>query len=534
VLLIRATQAIARRRGAVAIALLAVAPASLGLPGEALAGRHSASSARPRPRGKRPPVILDARCVPASACTSGPHRVQVGGRLQLTGARLRPGLKVLFPAQATKRGRQSRARRLRSVSSRLRRSRSRLIVVVPRGAGSGRIVVVAGGRRSRPFGPIYVVRATRKSKVPPPATPGSGSAGSPSGSPFDGAGMWIWYVSQSDGGSANAIASHAKSAGIGTVFVKSGDGSTNYWTQFSSDFVSALKAQGLKVCAWQYVYGRFPEGEADLGAKAVQAGADCLVIDAESEYEGRYGPAQRYIRKLRADVGPDFPVGLASFPYVDYHPNLPYSVFMGPGGAQYNAPQMYWKAIGTSVDTVYAHTWMHNRIYGRALFPLGQTYQDPPSSDLTRFRQLALGYGFTGLSWWDWQETSQRGWSALSAPAPAPTGFTPADAYPSLGPGAKGDEVIWLQQHLATAVSSTPINGSFDSSTQQALSSFQSSKGLPPTGRTDPATWQAVLALAPAPVDWTGGSGSTGAGGGGSAGNGGSTGASGPSGASGQ
>ena len=94
--------------------------------------------------------------------------------------------------------------------------------------------------------------------------------------------------------------------------------------------------------------------------------------------------------------------------------------------------------------------------------------------------------------------------------------------------------MIWLQQHLATAVSSTPINGSFDSSTQQALSSFQSSKGLPPTGRTDPATWQAVLALAPAPVDWTGGSGSTGAGGGGSAGNGGSTGASGPSGPSGQ
>jgi hypothetical protein len=343
--------------------------------------------------------------------------------------------------------------------------------------------------------------------------------------------MWIWYVSKSEGGTPDAIASRAKAAGIATVFVKSADGSSNYWTQFSSDFVSALKTRGLKVCAWQYVYGRVPEGEADLGARAVQAGADCLVIDAEAEYEGRYASAQRYIRKLRADVGPDFPVGLASFPYVDYHPTLPYSVFLGPGGAQYNAPQMYWKAIGTSVDNVYTHTWTHNRIYARQLFPLGQTYQDPPASDILRFRQLAQGYGFTGLSWWDWQETSSATWDALSSPAPAATGFTPANSFPTLGPGAKGDEVIWLQQHLASANSSTPVNGTFDSATEQSLTSFQSSKGLPPTGRTDPATWQAVLTLSPVAVDWTGGGGSSGAGG--NPGGSGSTGASGASGGAG-
>jgi len=530
VLVIRATQALARPRGALATALVAAIPAFLGPAGQA-AGKGTAPA---RPSASRPPVILDARCVPASTCNSGPHRVQVGGRLQLTGARLRPGMKVLFPRKKAAGKKAHRSRRVRTVNSRLRAASGRLVVVVPRGAGSGRIVVVAAGRRSRPFGPIYVVRKSRKSKARTPTAPGAGALGSPSGSPFDGAGMWIWYVSQSSGGSPDAIAAQAKSAGIGTVFVKSGDGSTNYWSQFSQSFVSALKSQGLKVCAWQYVYGRFPEAEADLGAKAVQAGADCLVIDAESEYEGRYAEAQRYIRKLRSDVGPNFPVGLASFPYVDYHPTLPYSVFLGPGGAQYNAPQMYWKAIGTSVDTVYSHTWMHNRIYGRALFPLGQTYQSPPAKDIVRFRQLAQAYGLTGLSWWDWQETSPSIWSALGGTPPALSGFTPADAYPALGPGSKGDEVIWLQQHLASAEPSTPINGTFDAATQQALTSFQSSKGLPATGRTDPGTWQAVLALAVTPVDWTAGtgSGSTGGGGsgGGSSGNGGNTGASGTSG----
>ncbi len=70
------------------------------------------------------------------------------------------------------------------------------------------------------------------------------------------------------------------------------------------------------------------------------------MIDAEGHYEGRYAQAPTYMRTLRALVGPDYPIALAAFPYVDYHPAFPFSVFLGPGGAQYNAPQLYWKTIG--------------------------------------------------------------------------------------------------------------------------------------------------------------------------------------------
>ena len=66
------------------------------------------------------------------------------------------------------------------------------------------------------------------------------------------------------------------------------------------------------------------------------------MIDAESSYEGRYRQAYRYIHKLRRLVGAGFPLGLSSFPYADYHPTFPYSVFLGTGGAQYNLPQIYW------------------------------------------------------------------------------------------------------------------------------------------------------------------------------------------------
>ena len=78
--------------------------------------------------------------------------------------------------------------------------------------------------------------------------------------------------------------------------------------------------------------------------------------------------------QLRTLIGANFPVALAGFPYVDYHPAFPYSVFLGPGGAQFNTPQMYWLDIGTSVDAVYAHTLSFNRVYGRTIIPLGQTY----------------------------------------------------------------------------------------------------------------------------------------------------------------
>ena len=43
--------------------------------------------------------------------------------------------------------------------------------------------------------------------------------------------------------------------------------------------------------------------EAKRGAQAVRKGADCLVIDAESPYEGRYAAADKYINKLRSRIG---------------------------------------------------------------------------------------------------------------------------------------------------------------------------------------------------------------------------------------
>jgi hypothetical protein len=392
-----------------------------------------------------------------------------------------------------------------SPGSRLRSTSSGLVVSLPSGAHSGNVMVLlGGGRYTSSFGPIYVVAHALHPPGPRPVAAGGGT-GAGSGTAFDGQGMWIWYVGQSEGGEVASIVARAHAAKVSTVFVKSSDGSTNYWSQFSPQLVAELHANGLKACAWQYVYGANPTGEANLGARAVANGADCLVIDAEAEYERHYAAAQTYLSALRAKIGPSYPLGLAAFPYVSYHPTFPYSVFLGPNGAQYNAPQMYWKAIGVSVDTVYANTYIANRMYGRPIFPLGQTYEGVTYADVLRFREEAITYGATGASFWDWQETHSSGWSALAATLEPLTSVTPNLSYPELHSGSKGDQVLWLQEHLASAYPEQQTTGNFAAQTQANVVSFQSTHGIAPSGRADAATWAALLALPPVAVSWTGG-----------------------------
>jgi peptidoglycan hydrolase-like protein with peptidoglycan-binding domain len=446
--------------------------------------------------------IESVACVPAVHCSGNAHQVSTHGTLLLGGVNLKPGMVVAFPKSPGARiSRVSPAAHLRYAIP--DKPSAGLLVTVPKSAHSGHIMILlSGGRYTSSYGPIYVYNHALH--PPPPKDPPAASAGAISGTAFEGQGMWIWYVSKSDGGSVAAIAAQAHAAGVTTLFIKSSDGSTNYWSQFSPQLVAELHANGLKVCAWQYVYGTEPVGEAALGAEAVADGADCLVIDAESEYEGHYAAAQTYIDDLRAKIGPDYPLGLASFPYVFDHPSFPYSVFLGPGGAQYNTPQMYWKDIGQSVDTVYANTYIANRVYGRPIFPLGQTYGGVSAEELLRFREEAVDYGSPGISFWDWQESGTTDWSTLAAPLAPLTSVTPNTEYPELKSANKNDEVLWMQEHLASAIPTQETTGVFGSETLANVEAFQTAHAIAASGVVEAATWAALLALPPVPVDWTG------------------------------
>jgi Putative peptidoglycan binding domain len=339
------------------------------------------------------------------------------------------------------------------------------------------------------------------------ASGGSGSQTAGSGAPFARQGMWIWYVSRSSGGRPASIIERARRSGVGTVYIKAGDGSDS-WGQFSTYLISRLRRGGLDVCGWQFVYGDHPAAEARVGATAVGRGADCLVIDAEGHYEGKYAAADRYIRALRARIGAAFPLSLAGFPYVDYHPSFPYSVFLGPGGATYSQPQMYWKAIGTTVAGVYSHTYLFNRVYKKPIYPLGQTYLDPGPRQLKAFRKYANAYGAGGVSWWSWQETNGREWNALAASVAGVPGFRASYSHPILARVrarrgiSRGDLVVWAQEHLVAAGQRLGVTGIFGATTFTAVKAFQAANGLTVDGVVGTRTWRALLKHEPVRIRW--------------------------------
>jgi Putative peptidoglycan binding domain len=364
------------------------------------------------------------------------------------------------------------------------RTKTRMWVRVPDWAASGSIVVVEGARRSNPM-PVQVRENL-------------GDAAKA----FAGDGMWIWQLSQVEGGNVAALIARAKANGVDAVYVKGAD-ATKPFSQLTPALVGQLKAAGLRVCAWQYVYGSNPAGEAAAAAQNIRTGVDCFIIDAETEYEGRYAQAQTYMTALRAAVGPDFPIALSSFPYVDYHPTFPYSVFLATGNAQANLPQMYWKAIGTTPDTNFDKTYASNQPYARPIFPTGQLYEAPAAADVQRFRALAQGYGAQGVNWWSWQHASSADWSAaLGQPGPAPAAVTPT--WIALSKGSRGDLVVRVQELLRGGGAALEASGNFGPLTDAAIRGLQAKRGLPVTGVVDEATWRELLTFTPEPTDWSG------------------------------
>ena len=80
----------------------------------------------------------------------------------------------------------------------------------------------------------------------------------------------------------------------------------------------------------------------------------------------------------------------------------------------------------------------------------------------------------------------------------------PNTSSPELATGSKGDQVLWMQEHLATAIPTQEVTGIFSSQTAVNLEAFQTEHAIAASGVTESATWAALLALPPVAVSWTG------------------------------
>ncbi|HEY3344630.1 MAG TPA: nuclear transport factor 2 family protein [Anaerolineaceae bacterium] len=230
-----------------------------------------------------------------------------------------------------------------------------------------------------------------------------------------GKGFFIWKIPSCEGGNAQAIATQAQVAGLNFVVIKIADGTRpmNYDTARSVDLIPpvalALKAAGIQVWGWHYVYGYDPLGEARKAIQRMQAlNLDGYVIDAEAEYKqaGKDKAARQYLAELRSAY-PSLPIGLSSYRFPSYHKDFPWQAFLD--GIDYHMPQVYWEQAhnaGTQLTRT-VQEFQAMTPY-RPVLPTGPGYKTggwaPTEADTKEFLSTALSLGLPTVSFFSWDE----------------------------------------------------------------------------------------------------------------------------------
>jgi hypothetical protein len=163
-----------------------------------------------------------------------------------------------------------------------------------------------------------------------------------------GKGFMIWQLPACEGGSPDAIAETAVMSGLTHVLIKIADGAypVNVDEANNNDLlppvVSALRAAGIQVWGWHYVYGYEPMREASQASQRVlELELDGYVIDAESEWKrsGKVSNATHFMQELRMALG-NTPIALSSYRWPSLHPEFPWKEFLG--SCDYCMPQVYY------------------------------------------------------------------------------------------------------------------------------------------------------------------------------------------------
>ncbi len=231
-----------------------------------------------------------------------------------------------------------------------------------------------------------------------------------------GKGFYTWKVSQCENGNPTAIASTAKIAGLTHLFVKIADGPGDYNgdidfpnIDMNTGLVQALRAAGIQVWGWHYIYGKDPVGEANTAIRRIrQFNVDGYVIDAEGEFDkpGMNGAAAQFMATLRSSIT-NIPVGLTSYRYPSKHKDFPWNEFISK--CDMALPQVYWMSNHNPDQQL---TWTVQEYKktapGLDFFPAGAAYREggwqPTVSDVQLFLDTAKSLNLDGATFWEWSD----------------------------------------------------------------------------------------------------------------------------------
>lgn len=210
--------------------------------------------------------------------------------------------------------------------------------------------------------------------------------------------LWIWEA-DSCGGAAGIIAT-AKEIGATGVVIKCADGAT-IWPQFAQ-VAPAIKAAGLVLGAWAYVYPADPQGQAAALVDAVAQGAEFLIVDAEIEFEAAHMDtcAEALGDAVRALL-PYTIIGYSTFSEPRVHRAFPYPAFST--WCDFAAPQVYWGDAGMAPHAMLDNCLADFAAFGKRVFPVGQAYPQVTAAEIAMFSAHCVERWLQGVSWWSLQ-----------------------------------------------------------------------------------------------------------------------------------
>lgn len=202
------------------------------------------------------------------------------------------------------------------------------------------------------------------------------------------------------------------------LLVKAWDGGTSglFLDQLEQVLGPAHDA-GLLVGAWGYSYGNNISGEVRAMQRALRAGADWLVIDAEDEYESREGGKRALSLglELTRNLGPKVSLGYTTFALSQYHDTFPYAEFSS--FCSVCLPQIYWGLMGFPLDEAFGMTLRGLAKHRLPVAPVGQCYGEVAPGEIIRFSELARVNDLPGISYYSWQHASESQLTAVGKAA---------------------------------------------------------------------------------------------------------------------
>jgi hypothetical protein len=230
-----------------------------------------------------------------------------------------------------------------------------------------------------------------------------------------GKGFYIWKVNYCENGDPDRITALAKSSNLSHVLIKVADGAfpynidNNTGYDYARPVIKRLQAANVKVWGWHYVYGSYPEQEAEIAVKrTLDLGLDGFVVDAESDYESpsKAPAASRYMNILRSNLG-SLPVALSSFRYPSYHAQFPWRNFLER--CDFNMPQVYWiQSHNNAGEQLQRCVNEFKNLHPfRPIIPTGPAYKEhgwiPHEGEIIDFMNTAKNLNLPAVNFWYWE-----------------------------------------------------------------------------------------------------------------------------------